>query len=104
MEEGKKYETSGLPSVVVPIDGSKGLLVATGLLWRWLLCWKDGRGVIKREEEVQRCRYVCGLFGTASSYLWTLVQAAGPFVRLVSLWYSWWAKGGVKAEPYCLTI
>ena len=59
MEEGEKYETPGLSSVVVLINGRKGLLVVTGLLWRRLLCWKDGREVIKREEEVQRCSWNC---------------------------------------------
>lgn len=63
--------------------------------------------VIKREEEVQGGGRSAGVFGIASSYLWTRVQAGGPLMSLMYLeilWYGWRAKRGVKAEPDCLTM
>lgn len=60
MEEGEKYETSSLSSVVVPIDGSKGLIVVIGLLWRRLLCWNDARVGHKERRRGPNVQEVCG--------------------------------------------
>ena len=60
MEEGEKYETSSLSSVVVPIDGSKGLIVVIGLLWRRLLCWNDAR--VGHEERRRGPKVQVGLW------------------------------------------